>query len=194
MKIEQKKMSNRHTFTFGQDTINFHYLDKTGSGDADIPYSEFPKKHSIAIEQNQWLKNVGYLWCALGIIQIGYSLYANNTIRGTGFWLMIGLACIVLSRLTKVSYTVYKAESGSVFIIQDGKKHDQIINEIFKRKKQYLLSHYGEIDHDTSLQNEINKFHWLVDEGVLTSEEASQRISEAEVVYYKETPPPMSLN
>lgn len=71
MEIVQKKNSTTHTFTFKDDHFNFAYKDKSGSGDTDMHYADFPQKCSIQIEQNDWLKNVGYLWfavCCLGFL------------------------------------------------------------------------------------------------------------------------------
>ena len=42
MQITQKKMSNRHLFTFNDESLNFAYSDKSGSGDVDIGGGQAP--------------------------------------------------------------------------------------------------------------------------------------------------------
>ena len=178
MKIEQKKLSNRHTFTFEPDSLNFAYSDKSGSGDVDIPYAEVPLKSSTRIDQNLWLRNVGYLWCALSVVLIGIALTAGKPLTGTGFWGLLGLGCILWAHFTKVTYTVLSPDRGSIWIIQDTNNHDQIIDEIRLRRKNQLLAWYGDINLDNDLDKEVGKFRWLAEQQALTAEEAEQRIAQ----------------
>ena len=178
MQIEQRKLSNHHTFTFETDSVNFAYRDKSGSGDVDIPYSEFPLKSSTRIVQNLWLRNVGYLWCALGVIQIGFALSSDKPLTGTGFWLLLGLGCLLWAHFTKVTYSVFSADRGSVWVIQDANTHDRIIDEIRSRRKDQLLAWYGEINLENGVDKEVGKFRWLAEQQVLTTEEAEQRIAQ----------------
>lgn len=195
MKVEQKKQSNQHTFTFGSDAINFAYKDKSGSGDVDIPYGEIPKKSSIRIEQNLWLRNVGYLWCLLGVIQLGYAVMASKPLSGTGFWLVLGAICLTWSHFTKVKYTVFQAPGGNLFVIQDDKTHDKIIEELMARRKIQLRSWYDNIDTNKTAESELAKFKWLQDQEVLTKEETAQRIAQVHAEYGTTTiPSPRTLN
>ena len=181
MEIIQKKKSIKHTFNFKDDYFNFAYADKSGSGDTDINYVDFPLKSSIQIEQNEWLRNVGYLWCALGVFQLGYAIFSNVPVAGKGFWLMVGLVCVLWAYFSKVKYSVFKIESGNVFVIHD-KLHDKIINELNARRKKQLLEWYGEVNHENDLRNEIGKFKWLVEQGAISKEESDKKIAQAELL------------
>ena len=44
MEIVQKKKSNKHTFKFMDDHLNFSYEDNSGSDDTDLNYADIPKK------------------------------------------------------------------------------------------------------------------------------------------------------
>jgi hypothetical protein len=182
MEIVQKKLSHKHTFTFEEASFNFSFEDKTGSDDVDIAYTHFPQKSSVTIEQNYWLRNVGILWCIVGTMQLGLSLGAEGPLAVKSFWLMLGILCLIWFRYSKVVYSVFKAEAGHVFVIQ-GDEHDRIIHEIHSRRKKQLFDWYGEINIETDLDSEIEKFKWLSSEKVLTDEQAQQKISEAEYVY-----------
>lgn len=189
MKIVQQKRSNKHTFTFNDEQFNFAYEDKTGSGDVDMDYADFPRKSSVRIEQNEWLRNVGYLWCAIGTIQLGVAIYAGAPLAGKGFWLLLGFGCLAWERLSRVKYSVFQAQKGSVFVIQD-KRHDEIISELNARKKSQLLKWYGEIDLENGIQNEINKFRWLCEQQALTKEEADIRIAQIQAAQSENIRPP----
>jgi len=192
VEIVQKKGSNKHTFTFKDESFNFHFKDKSGSDDVDLSYASFPSKSSVRIEQNEWLRNVGFLWCCLGVFQLGYAIYLSAPTSGKGFWLGIGLLCLLYSYFSKVKYSVYKAEYGNVFVIQD-KKHDEIINELNKRKKKQLLDWYAEINLENELDDEIGKFNWLCAQDVMTREEADTKIAEVELVHKSKSEEPAGM-
>lgn len=181
MEIIQKKGSVTHTFTFHMDYLNFAYKDKTGSGDVDINYADIPKKSSVQIQQNHWLKNVGMLWVGLGILQLGYAVYSNAALNGKGFWLFLGAILIAWSHFRKIKYTVMSTDHGSIFVIED-KKHDQIINELNARKKVQLLEWYGEINPEIEIEKEIAKFNWLVEQEAMTKDEAEKKILQAQLM------------
>ena len=94
MEFIQKKRGVKQTFTLRDDHFNFAYEDKSGSGDIDLNYVDLPQKSSVSIEQNEWLRNVGLLWIALGVAQIGWAIFNDLSLSGTGFWLMVGMAIL----------------------------------------------------------------------------------------------------
>jgi len=182
VEIVQKKRSHKHTFVFGDSSFNFAYDDKSGSGDFDINYANVPDKSSISIEQNEWLKNVGYLWCAIGAFQIGYAIFTESSLSGKGFWIVVGLACLAWAYFSKVKYSVFNTEQGNIFITH-GARHDEIIREIESRRKLQRLEWYGEINMDNDLKIEIQKFNWLKEKGVISEEEAEQKIAQVEMAH-----------
>lgn len=193
MEIKQKKLSNHHTYTFEPEYVNFADKDKTGSGDFDLNYVDFPDKSSVSIEQNEWLRNVGILWCLLGCYRIGSAVYNGSPLSGTGFWLLLGIICLVWFALTKVRYSVFNTERGNVFVIQDG-NHGKIIAELNKRKKEQLLKWYGEVNLENDKENEIKKFRWLEKQKVITTEEAEEKIAAVEFAHKDPDFKPKQLN
>lgn len=186
MEIVQKKKSNKHTFTFHDDYFNFAYEDKSGSGDNDMNYADFPKKSSVQIEENQWLRNVGYLWIALGVFIFGHAIYISAPLSGKGFWIMMGVGCVIWAHFSKVKYSVFRFDRGDVFVIQDG-KHDEIIEELNKRRKIQLLNWYGEVNPENEIKNEIGKFKWLAEQDVMTKEESERKIAQVALLHTKES-------
>lgn len=187
MEIVQKKSGNKHTFTFNDDYFNFAYQNKSGSGDIDFDYADIPKKSSIQIEQNHWLKNVGFLWMGLGVLQVAYSVYQGVPLKI--LWLTLGALVLFWSYFTKVKYTVLAMDEGSIFVIQD-KKHDQIMHELNSRKKIQLLQWYGDVNAENEFEKEKSKFNWLVDQGVMSKQEAEQKIAQLEFMQHDDTESP----
>lgn len=69
-------------------------------------------------------------------------------------------------------------DRGSVWVIQDGKHHDHIIDEIRSRRKNQLLAWYGELNLENGLEKEVAKFRWLAEQQVITEDEARSRIAQ----------------
>ncbi len=182
MEIIQESGSIRHRFTFEDEHCNFAYEDRSGAGDADIAYAALPLKANIQIERKEWLNNVGFIWCLLGLFQLGSALYQGTSLSGKSFWLAIGLVCLLWAHFSKVKYTVFKTENGNIFVMQ-GKKHDEIVAELDRRRKKQLMEWYGDVNPEHGLEHEVSKFQWLREQDVISDEELKQKISEAEMLY-----------
>ncbi len=182
MEIKQKKLSNQHTFTFNEHSLNFAFKNKSGAEDVDVEYGTFPDKSSLLIEQNDWLRNVGILWFLLGALNIGRAVFSDNPVTGTGLWLFLGIICLIWFAVTKVRYSVFKTETSNIFVIQNG-QHDHIIDEISKRKKAQLLQWYGDVNVDNDPESEINKFRWLAEQNVITKVQAEEKIAQVEFAH-----------
>jgi hypothetical protein len=169
VEINQKKRSNRLKFTFNDDSFNYAYKDRTGSGDIDVQYAGFPTKASVSIERNEWLRNAGLIWCVIGVLQLGHAMITGDSLQGRGFWLLIGVICLVGYRWATVKYSVFRTQAGNVLVIQD-REHDRIVDEINRRRKDQLLALYGELDMRNTLEDEIAKFSWLHEQDVLSKD------------------------
>ena len=182
MEFIQKKRGVKQTFTLRDDHFNFAYEDKSGSGDIDLNYVDFPQKSSISIEQNEWLRNVGLLWIALGVAQIGWAILNDLSLSGKGFWLMVGMACVLWAHFSKTRYSVFRTERGNVLVMQN-KQHQQIVETLHARRKAQLLDWYGDVNPDNELESEIRKFQWLVEQDVMTQAESEQKIAQAQLLH-----------
>ena len=182
MEIIQKRLSEKHVFTFNKDKVNFAYQDRTGSGDIDVTYADIPKKTSVRITENTWLRNVGWIWCVIGVL--GLILQQKFV-----FWLFVGIGCLIWSHFTKKKYTVLNTDKGAIWVMQD-KNHDEIISELHDRRKLQLLDWYGEVNPENELANEIRKFNWLAEEGVISQTEAEQKIAQAQIAHQSNLVPP----
>lgn len=177
MEVIQKKGKNKHTFRLGQEQFEYAYEDGSAKGDVEVYYGDLPLKRSEQTEQNDWLRNVGVLWILLGLFQSGYGSFTRGAFYFDPMWIFIGAACLTWALMTKVTYTVFKAEGANIFIIKD-KHHDALIEELMARRKAQLANWYADINPENELNNEINKFKWLVKQEVLTEEESEQKIKE----------------
>lgn len=191
MQIKQKRFSTTHSFTFEDESFNFKYKDATGSAEADIRYADLPKDSSTRIEKNPTWRNLGIMWLVIGTIIFVSNTQLDGTLRIGGLWFLMGCICLGVYHFTQISFTVFPINNGGVFIIQDGKTHDRILDELMTRRKHQLLAWLGDIDPEGEPEKEIAKFRWLVEQDVLSAQEGEARI--AQVRALSQAPEPPSL-
>lgn len=94
MEFSQKKHSNRVRYVFGDEELDYTVEDGSGSRSFSVAYSEIDRERQTLEERNEWLRNVGLLWIALGV---GLTLLSLTGDRGLqiSLWLWVGLACYV---------------------------------------------------------------------------------------------------
>lgn len=170
MEFFQKKGSTRLSFTLYDNYFNFDAADKSGRADLDVAYGDLPKKTSVRIEHNEWLRNVGILWILLGLVVTSIPLLGGDGFQGLSIWLYVGSICFVWARFTKARYTQLTTDRGAVLILQN-KEHDVIIAELKARKDAQLLDWYGKINTHESFEDQVRKFEWLKGQGVLSDKE-----------------------
>ncbi len=177
MEKEQKKFSNKTKFEFGDEELKHTIKDKRNTVDFKIKYAEFPVSCNTFEERNEWLRNAGLIWVALGIFILGTAIMNGDPLSGKGFWIMVGAICLVSYKFSSTKYSVFPTDNGNVFIIRD-KQHDEIVDEINGRKRTQLLDWHGEINRENDPEYEIGKFNWLKEQGVLSEDEANTKIEQ----------------
>lgn len=171
MKFAQKRLGTNISFDFADTELTHAIRDKTGERDAVIDYAEITLGKRRVFETKEWYRNVGVLWCIIGLASIGFDLYNGSLGVLSGFWLVIGGGCLIYYFATKTSYTVIETQNGALWIMED-KQHPQIVAEIEKRRKARLLDLYGALNLDNDADQELAKIEWLVKQKVLTRAEA----------------------
>ena len=182
MQFNQKRFSSQTDFEFGEETLKYTIKNKSGAADLEIAYADIPVKPSMQEDRNEWLRNVGLIWVLLGAFLLGSAIIAGDELSGQGFWLVVGLACLVFYRLSFTRYSVLAGERGTVLILRDA-KHDEILNEIRNRRKSQLRLWYGDLNPSNDPDREIAKFNWLAENEVLSRSEADELIAKTKLLH-----------
>ena len=172
MEILQKQLTNNTKFEFAEEKLKYTIKDKSGSQSFSTEYSSIPAELSEFVEQNVWYRNVGIAWLVISGFQMVHWFSELGTLK-ISLWLILGVIFFGIYMLAKTEYSILNTDNGRIFIIKDA-KHDQILNEIYSRKKGQLLSWYGDINYSSDPNNELAKFNWLLNEGVITESERGE--------------------
>jgi len=171
MEIEQKRYLNRTRFTFEDERLAYTMEHEAGSRSFDIHYADIPIETTAVETRNAWFRNAAFILLIVWMCR----LFTGLVVPGSGMslslhWPLAASFCLLIYRYACTPYTVFKTESGELYLICDG-RHDEVLAEIMKRRKSQLLSWYGEIDYDNDPGEEIRKFHWLKVQGVIGDDE-----------------------
>lgn len=173
MKIEQKKNGTKVEFDFQDDFLYYKIKDGNGSNSFNIRYEDITNSITEFEERNSWYKNVGLFWAILGVIDMAL----NRT--KLSLWLVLGIIFYGLYYYYQTSYSKIDATSHNLLIIKND-KHDEIIKEVFNHRNDYLKANYGKINKENDKNNELNKFKWLRNLGVLADYQFEDLIKDLE--------------
>ncbi len=186
MEIGQKRFSNRIAFTFHEEELDYRIEDSSGSRAFSVSYQDISRDRQTFEERNEWLRNVGLLWIALGVVLTGMSYFGEGPFRFS-FWLLIGAGCWAVYKFRRTSFTLVPTEKGNLCVINDA-DGSRVLAEIASRRAASFRRHYDFLDPGETPQQQQNRYRWLHREGALSDEQLQQRLS------MTETPPALIVD
>lgn len=175
MEIKQSRNSNRIRYQFGEDELNYSLEDSSGSRSLSVQYTDISRDRQTLEERNQWLRNAGLLWIALGGVLTVMSYFGEGPFRAS-FWLWIGLGCYAVYWFRRTKFTILPTDKGNLLVI-DNDDGPRLIQEIESRRAAQFLREYDFLDADETPQQQHKRFKWLHSEGALSDEEFQRRVA-----------------
>ena len=174
MEIQQKRHSNRIGFVFKDEELRYSLKDSSGSRTFSVHYTDISRDRQMMEERNQWLRNVGLIWIAIGVVFTASAWFSRQELVPS-LWLLLGGGCYAAYRLRSTCFTILPSEKGNLLVIddQDGQR---VIEQIETRRAAQLRDQYDYINPDESPEQQRNRYKWLHREGALTDDELAQRL------------------
>lgn len=172
--VSQSKAGTTTTFAFSTDELKYTLTNKTSSTTFKTPYTAMSRDHGFLVERNDWLRNVGFLWIALGLASMGIN-YAQGEKVAPSIWLLLGIGCAGWAWLRTVRYVTVPAESGTLLIIEDPQKA-ALLSELEARRMDQLLRWHDFMDANEDPERQRSRFNWLREEGALNEAELGERL------------------
>jgi len=96
MEIVQKSGSNKAVYNFLDDKLKYSIKDSSGKNTFSIDYGSIPYEDFSEIEQkNAWYRNVGILWCLLGLVITSMRFFEDGVLS-VSMWVSIGFVCLLV--------------------------------------------------------------------------------------------------
>lgn len=175
VEIKQSRNSNRIRYQFGEDELNYSLEDSSGSRSFSVQYTDISRDRQTLEERNQWLRNAGLLWIALGGVLTAMSYFGEGPFRAS-FWLWIGLGCYAAYWFRRTKFTILPTDKGNLLVI-DNDDGPRLIQEIESRRAAQFLREYDFMDADETPEQQRKRFKWLHSEGALSDEEFQRRVA-----------------
>lgn len=172
--VSQSKAGTTTTFAFSPDELKFTLANKSSSTTFKTSYTAMSRDQGFLVERNDWLRNVGFLWIALGLASIAIS-YAQAQKLVPSIWLFLGIGCAGWAWLRTVRYVTVPAESGTLLVIEDSQKA-ALLDELDARRTDQLLRWHDFMDANEDPERQRNRFNWLREEGALSEAELGERL------------------
>jgi hypothetical protein len=172
MQYTQSKLATKIELNFEEEELEYSMQDNTSDLNFEVAYHKLPKRSQTFKERNEWLRNVGYIWLALGIFFTIVNI-ADGTIR-VNFWIYVGLICLAVYRYTWADYTYFDTDEGRILVLKDSQS-EEIMNELKSRRRAAFLSWFDKLEFETDGQLE-GTLDYLVKEKIYTRDEANAKL------------------
>lgn len=170
MTYHQKKNKNEISIDITDTGILYKIKDETVSRKEEIPFEQVLNDQYEFFESNKAFKNNAIYGTVVGILFLLINLFYGTKLWA-GLFLLVSPVFFYLYHRSKAAFTVIKTGGEiNLFILQD-KQHDEILQNIYKKRNAYLIDQYLEINYDNDPQAELNKFEWLKKQGVINDRE-----------------------
>lgn len=168
-KFSQRKANIQTEFEFSEESLFYTYTTRTSHERVEIPYTSITGNVRIFSQENEWLRNVGYIWGALGIVLEIIPMIQSQTYH-LPFWTLVGVTCLGFYFYGRVKLSSIDAGPYNIHIIQDG-AHDHILNTVQEKRANYIRNHFGVVNLDNDPEAERQKFKYLKKENIINQKE-----------------------
>lgn len=126
-------------FEFGETHLGYSLDGARNRWRFRMDYLGLPKRIPVKMSTSVWLRRLGSLACAIGVVQGGWAAWNGTSMVVGASLCAAGLVSVLLHVRTRRRFTVLKTDAGEIWILCD-KRHDQILNELRARRRARMLS------------------------------------------------------
>jgi hypothetical protein len=170
--LTQKRFPVQLDFRFEDETLHYAYADTSGGHAFSVAYEDVatdPAVHGHVTVKLDWYQHMAVVMAALALVQVFFGFLPNGLMSAVTLAAAAGLLYGIY-RLSTRDYTVMRSDVGTIFVLKDDHQHE-ILEELDARRKARLRLRFAEIDFSNDLTIELQKFGWLLQQGVISKEE-----------------------
>lgn len=164
----QQKGKNKIQLELNADYLNYIIEDENSDGSFQINYEDIPNDRSRFTEQNKSYKNYAIYTLIIGLIFTLSGIPHRVDLLDIGFFVASTIFFVLYNR-SVINYTRISTEKTDIYLLRD-QNHDKILTELYSARNKYLMTNYGDINHQNDTEQELRKFNWLKKMGVITQE------------------------
>jgi hypothetical protein len=177
MRQSQKRLHTRTTFLFGETELTYAFEHLGSIQERVVDYFQLaPSTSRTHTSLRHWSRfQLGALLTIAGSIAIVAQIRLAGFDPLAMLWLAPGSVYLALFMLRRGHFLVMQGAGEPLWIIDDASRH-AIVAELDRRRRERLLDLYGQLNLANEAYLEIRKIEWLVEESVLTRDQADDQI------------------
>lgn len=175
MRLTQKRLQTRTAFTFGETELTYSFEDRESRQEYVVDYFQLSRTRRHAARRD-WSR----LQFALVLAAAGATTILTQTLA-IGFqplallWLSPSALYLALFLFRQTHFLVVQSPEHQLLVIDD-RSRQAIVAELDRRRRERIADIYGNINLANEAYLEIRKIEWLVEEAVLTRDQADDQI------------------
>jgi hypothetical protein len=177
MRQTQKRLHTRTMFKYGETELTYAFEHVGSIQERVVDYLEVSRSTSRChTAVRDWSRlQLGALLIIAGILAI----VAQTRLVGFDplamLWLMPGCIYLALFTFRQGHFLVLQGAGEPLWVIDDASRHS-IVAELDRRRRERLHDIYGQLNLANEAYLEIRKIQWLVEESILTRDQADDQI------------------
>lgn len=181
MLLHQKRVRARASFDFGLTTLSYSFREGRELHQQVFDYFEIARGRRH-IARRDWSRlQLGLLLTILGVCVLMTQAKFGGLTPWSPLWLAPGAALLAMFSFSQSHFLVFQAAGQPVWIVDDNRARD-IVVEIDRRRRDRLAEIYAPLNLANEPYLEIRKIEWLVEESVLTRDQAEDQIAQVNAV------------
>lgn len=179
MEKQQKHARAEATYAFGKTDLNYEFRYGASVHRIVADYFEITPARKFTSRHDGSQLHYAIAMATVGLAAMAAQTFLSGATPLSALWLIPGVAYFALFAFRPDHFRIFQAAGDPVWILEDRHAHD-IIGEIELRRRNRLAEIYGPLNLANDPRLEIGKIQWLVEESVLTREEADRQIAMVE--------------
>ena len=173
---QQKRARAEATYAFGKTDLSYVFRYGASVHRIVADYFEITPARKFTSRRDWSQFQYAIAMAAVGLAAMAAQTILSGATPLSALWLMPCTAYFALFVLRPDHFRIFQA-AGDPFWILEGRHSQDIIAEIELRRRNRLAEIYGPLSLANEPRLEIGKIEWLVEEFVMTREEADNQIA-----------------
>lgn len=186
--LKQRYLSERREFYLEKDRIRVYYKDSNGDAEIFVRYEDLTSEMRRVSQRDGRLYNIAIsfgLFALVGFVAnaLGYQLL----MRWAPLWAIAAVIFFGFYLWRRRNYLLLGLANGnSLFFLKNNPSGEQLLaflKEMEEARKRYFHREYFRIIDPDTPQRELNRFEWLLKEGIISKPELEDMKAELQNIY-----------
>ncbi|NVJ61546.1 MAG: hypothetical protein HWE27_14215 [Gammaproteobacteria bacterium] len=163
----QKKIGVKREFRLSEREFEYYDADEASSVKRRYSYLSLPDKehHFEYKEGNMFAFIMGITFILVGVVQYTVTEIMTGSPRFS--MATIGVAALIFYFYNKTEFVAIPVENGNITVMKN-ELEESVIQALYNRRRVQLKENYGYYDELNSLENEVRKYQYLLQQGAIT--------------------------